>query len=60
MTGHCPVCNGSPIDVIKATKPGDPGHSDDNEAANHRLIAHQRDDSGGDCCGSDLPPDSLN
>ncbi len=59
MTGHCPVCNGFNIKVIKATNPGDAGYRDDNEAANYRLEDHQRDDIGGDCGRSSLPPDSL-
>ncbi len=58
MTGHCPICNGN-FAVNKATNPGDAGHSENNEAANYRLIQHTRDDVGGDCGGSELPPDSL-
>lgn len=59
LKGHCPVCHGFFL-VTKATNPGDNGHSDDNEAANYRLESHTRDDIGGQCGGSDLPPDSLN
>lgn len=58
-TGHCPICGGYNIKVTQATKTGMAGHRDDNETANYRLEKHIRDDVGGDCGGSELPPDSL-
>jgi len=56
--GHCPTCGGF-FSVTKKTFPGMAGYSATNEAINYRLQEHIRNDVGGQCSRSNLPPDSL-